>query len=169
MQLETVAPHTPHDARQSTAKSVQVIDTGGGYYETRNPLCGNNPVGFMKTINRLSIHFILALLSFLSLTLLPSIASPQSCCMSPSASAESCMCSKSADCCKESTPSSLAEDRSTVSVKPLRNAQVPYNAALWTPVSRLVTLAATQPVFRKPTGQVDSNNKRYLMLRVLLI
>jgi hypothetical protein len=69
----------------------------------------------------------------------------------------------------DSTPSSLAEDRTSISVKQQKNAQVPYNAALWTPVSQLVTLAATQPIFRKPAGQVDSNNKRYLMLRVLLI
>lgn len=123
----------------------------------------------MKTNKRHSINLLLALLSFLSLTLLPAVDSPQSCCMSPAASAESCMCSKSADCCKESTPSSLAEDRSTVAAKPIKPAQMPYNAALWTPASRLVQLAATQPVFRKPAGQVDSNNKRYLMLRVLLI
>ncbi|MCC7529375.1 MAG: hypothetical protein IT342_12700 [Candidatus Melainabacteria bacterium] len=123
----------------------------------------------MKTKNRQSINFILAFLSFLSLTLLPAVANPQSCCMAPAASAESCMCSKSADCCKESTPSSLAEDRSTVSVKPVKPAQMPYNAALWIPASRLVQLAATQPLFKKPAGQVDSNNKRYLMLRVLLI
>lgn len=123
----------------------------------------------MKTKNRQSINFILALLSFLSLTLLPAVASPQSCCMKPAAAAESCMCSKSAECCKDSNPTSLAEDRSTVSVKPVKPAQMPYNAALWTPASRLVRIAAVQPIFRKPAGQVDSNNKRYLMLRVLLI
>ncbi|HIA53962.1 MAG TPA: hypothetical protein EYN91_18030 [Candidatus Melainabacteria bacterium] len=127
------------------------------------------PIGFMKIIRRPSVHFLLALLSFLSLTLLPAVASPNSCCMSTAVSQESCMCSQTAECCQDSTPASMAADQATVTVKQVRNAQVPYNAAVWTPAMQMVRLAAAQPVFRRPAVPVDSTNKRYLMLRVLLI
>lgn len=124
---------------------------------------------FMKIKKRPSINFLLALLSFLSLTLLPAVASPNSCCVSTAVSEESCMCSQSSSCCQDSTPSSMAVDQATVTVKPVKNVQVPYNATVWTPVVQMVRLAPAQPIFKKPAAQVYSTNKRYLQLRVLLI
>jgi len=63
----------------------------------------------------------------------------------------------------------MAVDQANVTVKQVKNAQVPYNAAVWTPATQMVRLAASQPIFKKPAVQVDSTNKRYLQLRVLLI
>jgi len=142
----------------------------GGYYEGKESRNSESlPAGFMKHTNRPIINFLLAFLSLLSLTLLPAVASPQSCCMSTESAAKACLCSRASQCCQDSSPSTMAVDRASSTVKPLRHAQVPYNAAVWTPASRLTRLAAVQPIFRKPVHQVDSNNKRYLMLRVLLI
>lgn len=124
---------------------------------------------FMKITRRPSINFLLALLSFLSLTLLPAVASPNSCCISTAVSQESCMCSQSSACCQDSTPASMAVDQANVTVKPVKNAQVPYNATVWAPAMQMVRLAASQPIFKKPAVQVGSTNKRYLQLRVLLI
>lgn len=133
----------------------------------------------MKNITRPSINFLLALLSFLNLTILPAVASQNSCCIKPAvesataaesaSESDSCMCSQMADCCQESSPTNLAVDRTDVTVKQAKNAQVPYNAPVWTPSLHVVRLAAVQPVFRKPVKQVHSKNKRYLELRVLLI
>lgn len=121
---------------------------------------------------KLHLNFFLAFVSFLSLTFVPAVASPQSCCISSAeqkAVAKACVCSHMSECCKESEPSTLGEDRATVTVKQVRHAHVPYNAAIPIAASRLTKLASTQPVFRKSVKQIDANNKRYLMLRVLLI
>lgn len=125
----------------------------------------------MKIVRRPTINFILAFLSFLSLTLLPAAAGQNSCCMSAATavSQESCMCSETSECCQESTPSSMAQDQANVTVKPVRNAQVPYNAPVWSPVTMMVRLPAAQPKFKRPPHTVDATNKRYLQLRVLLI
>lgn len=170
--------------RPSSASGIHKWSYGGYYVgtESRSVIGGIRHIPdrdgsfrfsrFMKFERRPSqnlISLLLAMLSFLSLTLLPAIANPRSCCMQPAAAAESCVCSQAAACCQESTPTSLAQDRTTVTEKQVRSAQVPYNAAVWTPATQLVRLAATRQAFNTPVKQVHSDNKRYLMLRVLLI
>lgn len=79
------------------------------------------------------------------------------------------MCSQSSPCCQDSTPTSLASDNASVTVKPIRHAQVPHNAANWISAFLPVELGKTEATFRRPARPVDANNKRYLRLRVLLI
>lgn len=156
-------------------KAYLIKAAPGGYYEGMESVSLQQhvmriiPPGFMKSIRRPSIHFFLAFLSFISLAILPGVAGSQSCCMSTEKAEQSCMCSQSSPCCQDSTPASLASDNASVTVKPVRHAQIPHNAATWNSVFLPVQMAKAEPVFIRPARPVDASNKRYLMLRVLLI
>lgn len=117
------------------------------------------------------LKFILAFVSFFALTIIPTVASPESCCVKPTSTvAESCLCSSTMDCCV-SAPShdATAQDKASVEVKELRQTVLPYKTGEWRLPSSLTTLRVDTSAERKPVIKLVSDNKRYLFLRVLLI
>ncbi|MBC7999682.1 MAG: hypothetical protein IAF58_17145 [Leptolyngbya sp.] len=117
------------------------------------------------------LKLILSIVSFFALTIIPAVASTESCCAEPTSTvAESCLCSSTMDCCL-SAPShdATVQDRASVEVKELRQIVLPYKTGEWRLPSSLTSLRIDTSAERKPVIELVSDNKRYLFLRVLLI